>query len=177
MTRSTSSQTSVTPGFASILSPFLLLLSPASVLPARVFASDGRAYKNVTTGVKKTVTVMDQGGSDTNSAALPARSVCQSVINLSIARQPRQLRPWPSQQHTHSHCHTHTHLTHTFTLPSISQSSPQVWQTGTYPSCLCIASGENVSWRMTSNDKSKVETAYSTEKSVCHLPTVIYWSM
>lgn len=79
--------------------------------------------------------------------------VCQFVSSLSLARQPRQRRP----------------STHTSTRPSISQSSPQVWQTETYPSCLQIASGENAPWRTTSNDKSKLETAHSTEKSIHHL--------
>lgn len=60
MTRSTSSQTSVTPGFAFILSSFLLL-SPASALPAHAFASDGDVQeKNVTIGKREDPTLTAQ---------------------------------------------------------------------------------------------------------------------
>ncbi len=47
LTRGSSSQTSVTPGLASILFPFLLLLSPASALLTHAFASHGRVQEKM----------------------------------------------------------------------------------------------------------------------------------
>lgn len=118
MTQSTSSQTSVTPGFASILSSFLLLSAYASALLVQLFASDGcekEKKKTVTTGVKKTVTVMEEGGYDTDSVALSAHSTCQSITNLSLADVSTGLTQLVA----------HTPQTHTFIFLLITQSSSQ----------------------------------------------------
>lgn len=83
--------------------------------------------------------------------ALAAR---QSVTILSFNSTPAWWWAW----------HTHTTHTPTLALPSISQSSSQVWQTGTYPSCLRMACG--LKSAMTSNDKSKLMTSCCT----CYVP-------
>lgn len=74
-TRSTSCQTSVTPGFASILYPFLLRLIATSAFTVQLFASYCFSYrwpcrekrKDVTTSFKKPVTVMKDAGSHTDT--------------------------------------------------------------------------------------------------------------
>lgn len=158
MTRSTSSDISYT----RFCIHFVLFSSP----PVTSFRAAGacicigwsRTENNVTTGVKKTVTVMEEGGSNTDSAALSARSVCQSVTNLLLARQPRRLRSWPSQQHTHlTYTPLHFHQYHRVHFKFDRQGhtravSSYSWGVGNAP------------WCMASNCKSKVETIHSTEK-------------
>lgn len=79
MTQSTSPQTSVTPGFASILSPFFLHLSLSSALLVDLFASDGCEIKKTDHRC--------QENSDGNGGGrlwyISALSARRSVTNLS----------------------------------------------------------------------------------------------
>lgn len=129
LTQSTSSQTSVTPGFASILSPF-------SSPPVARFRSAGGAILHLTMcKEKKKSDHMCQEYSESEVVNVgrwfsywlcTVGTVCLSNLSLGYHCHLRQHR-WPR--------HHHTHL---YASINITQSSSQVWQTGTYPSCHCL---------------------------------------